>query len=230
MEKEKIIEINNLKYIIYEFRYILDYYNGKQVFFLLDENFNIKGSKRGEVFILIPCWLEMQDIYQSSSEYNIMTKDYDINEHLFVMNRVRRLCLKIVDEDGKSEIIGGDASWLHPTLGQFIEEKVEETVERFYSGSGLSKKEGDRLKYDCYKYFSAMQKNALGKRAIIPPVPSPILLMRICKIFNCTPDVARKISKKDIDMVMISREQEDLCQNPAALGFGTPRKKLGKSQ
>jgi hypothetical protein len=37
-------------------------------------------------------------------------------------------------------------------------------------------------------------------------------------MFNCTPDVARKISKRDIDMTVIAKEQEHICKNPGFIG------------
>lgn len=225
MKENRIIETNNLRYMICEFNYILDYYDENEVFFLLDEKFKIKGQKTGEIYILIPSWLEMQDLYQRSSKYNIMLKTHEIDEDLLVNNKIRVLCSKIVDSKGKSTVMSHDVvSNLHSTLAQFILDTTDEVIEKYYVGTSLNKEEHNDLTDDCFKYFSSVGKKRMGRKNVnVPPVPAPVLLMRICKMFNCTPDIARKISKRDIDMIMISREQESLCEDPAVLGFGDAR-------
>lgn len=227
--KDNIIEINSLRYIVYEFNYIFDYHNGNEVFFLLDENFNIKGQKTGEVYIVIPTWLEIQDIYQSSSRYNIMTKEYDIDDDLYEFNKVQKLCFKIVENGEKTIYINGEnVECLYPTLGEFVSDMADDAIGRFYTGTGLSSEESKKMSDDCYKYFRSIYKESLGGiYSVTPPQPAPVLLARMCEIFNCTPNVARRISKRDIDMIMISREQKDICQEPSAIGLGKAKDAWG---
>jgi len=232
MDKDKfnVVTINNIEYIIYPFKYASVKYNGRDVFFLLEGNkLKVKKPQIGEIYIVVPSWVEMQDLYQSSCILNMMTQEYNVNEDLYRDNKIKKLCSKLAYSNGDIMLMTGDACQnLHPTLAQFIMEKVDEVVRLYYMGTGLSGEEGDKLSFDCYKYFRSIYKkglpgNSVGTKVIIPPVPIPVLLMNICKIFNCTPDIARKISKKDIDMTMIAKEQENICKHPSLIGLGKSR-------
>lgn len=221
MEKYHLVTLNNLEYVVFDFKYASIKVNGVDVFFLLGrKNIKVKDPKIGEIYIRVPSWVEMQDLFQSSCQYNIMTKEYDVNEDFYRDNKIIKICSKIVDADGNITVMN---KWvcekLPPLFGQLIIEKVDEIIGVYYIGTGLSKEEEEKLSFDCFKYYSSIYKMGAGKNVVIPPVPIPVLLMNICKAFNCTPDIARKICKRDIDMTMIAKEQENICKNPSLIGL-----------
>jgi hypothetical protein len=94
-------------------------------------------------------------------------------------------------------------------------------ITKYYFGSGLTPERERALAYDCYKYFSAIEKAKRGdEKIVIPPCPGIIMLVQVCEMFDCTPDIARKIPKRDIDMILIAKEQESICKNhPDWIGF-----------
>jgi len=221
MENYKIIEINNLEYAVYPFKYLCFKQNGREVFFLIEgKNIKAKDVKIGKIYIKIPSWVEMQDLYQASCLQNMMTKVYEADSDLYRDNKIKKLCFKIVDSEGSVTLMdGGVCNGLYPILAQFIIDKINEIMSIYYIGTGLSKDEEEKLSFDCFKYYSSIFKRGAGKNVKIPPTPIPVLLMSICKSFNCTPNVARKISKRDIDMATIAREQENICKHPSLIGL-----------
>ena len=231
MYKEKVLTINNLQYIVFPFYYVTSFKNGKDRFvFINDKDVDKKKCKKGEIYLLMPTWVEMQDIYQSSSERNIMTKKYELNHQRLKLNKITRLCMKIIDGRGESHVMSKDMfEKMNVPLSQFILMKADEIIDKYFVGTGLSKGEEKSLSYECYKYYSAVQKRRAGKNSPVPPCPAPVLLMDICKTFNCTPDTARRISKRDIDMMMIAQEQEEHCKNPNLIGMDASRS-TGKRQ
>jgi len=218
--KERIVKINNLDYLVVPFKYVTGFIDEKELFFLLEGVGKVRNYKVGEVYIIIPSWVEIQDLYQSSSEKNIMTKKYEVNNSWLRINKIKKLCSKISDAEGRVYLIDEYfALNVHATLGTFIVSKVDKVISDHYMGSGLSKEEEKEMAEECYKYYSAVYKERAGKSVTIPPCPGPVLLMSVCKTYNCTPDIARKISKRDIDMLMIAREQENLCQDSNIIGL-----------
>jgi len=221
-----VVNISNIDYALIEFKYFHKRIKDNEIFFFL-ENFPppIKKYFIGKAYILIPSWVEMQDLYQSSSELNIMNQKYEIEPEKLRNNKLSRLCSKLVSHENETFLVDSDFIYdLDPQLGHFLLRKIDEVINEFYSGSSLSEEEEKELANRCYKYYSAINKRGYGKNVKVPPPPGVVLLMDICKKFNCTPDVARKISRKDIDMMQISQEQENLCAHPGMIGLGSDLK------
>ncbi len=222
MRKDEIIRINNLDHVVIQFKYVSGIRKGKPYFILLEE-FNenrIKNYKNGKIYIIIPSWVEMQDVYQSSTEKNIMTNKYELSFDKLKMNKISKLCVKIETAEGEVFLITKKKiQKMHPIFVQFILKEIERVISTHYVGSGISKEEEKEMAYECYRYYSTMKKKQMGKKVTVPPCPGPILLMNICNTFNCTPDVARKISKRDIDLIMLAKEQESICEDPRVIGL-----------
>ena len=219
MVEEKIIKINNLQYCVYDFLYVTGFMSGEERFILIRNNNIKKKCKKGEIYILIPSWVEMQDIYQSSSERNIMTKKYELNYSKLKMNKIAHLCRKVIDGDGVVHIFTKKMiSKMNVSFAQFVLTKIDDIIDKYYVGTGLTHAEEKELSHECYKYYNAIYKNRSGKIVQIPPCPAPVILLDVCDRFSCTPDIARNISKQDIDMMMIAKEQENICKNPYLIG------------
>jgi hypothetical protein len=222
MSESKRVSINKIDYEVIKFYYIDGKYNGDDYFSLLDECSKENSKiKCGEIYILIPGWVEMQDLYQKSSEQDIQTKKYVINLQKLRMNKIKLFCIKIVDNESKSHFINDELiNNMYPSLGNFILRCIDDVISVYYMGSGMSSEMEKQLAYDCYRYYSAIEKKRHGKDVIIPPCPGVVMMLNICQMFDCTPDIARNISKKDIDMILIAKEQENLCKNnPDIIGF-----------
>ncbi len=216
--------INNIYYEVFDFRYISGIFNGDNEFILLENvNFQIDKEKikTGKIYIVIPSWVEMQDLYQCSSRKNPMTLQYEVCSEKMNENKIYKLCPKIIDENEKTLIMSKVvAENLYIDLIEFISEKIDEVIHRHYVGIGLSKEEQKILEYSCYKYYAACQKQVRGEyQVVLPLAPGAVVLLNICDIFNCTPDVARRISKKDIDMITIAKNQKDITKNPQMTGM-----------
>ena len=222
MPYTEIININNIDHAIVPFKYVSGVRNGRK-FFIFLENISkkfIRNYKIGKIYILIPSWVEMQDVYQSSSEENIMTRKFEINFDFLKINKIGRLCVKIEDAEGGVLLLSKkEVNKLEPSLAQFILSEIDDIINKHYLGSGLSKGEEKELAYECFKYYRAIKKQQAGKKVVIPPCPGPVLLMNVCKTFSCSPDVARNISKRDIDLIMLAKEQESICEDPRLIGL-----------
>ena len=118
---------------------------------------------------------------------------------------------------------------LHPSFAIFILNKIDDVIIKNYEG-GLTGEEAKDLANDCYKYFSSLKKKQLGEEGIaVPEPPSIVILFRICEMLKCTLDEAKKMSKRDIDAIMVMREQENICSNPSLIGM-SPSNSGGKKQ
>jgi hypothetical protein len=122
MSESKRVSINKIDYEVIKFYYIDGKYNGDDYFSLLDECSKENSKiKCGEIYILIPGWVEMQDLYQKSSEQDIQTKKYVINLQKLRMNKIKLFCIKIVDNESKSHFINDELiNNMYPSLGNFI--------------------------------------------------------------------------------------------------------------
>jgi len=218
-----VVNISNVDYALIEFKYLYQKTKECESFFLLENSFfNPKKYFIGKAYILIPSWVEMQDLYQSSSELNIMTNKYEVESEKLKNNKLVKFCSKLVNHENDTFLIDSDFIYdLDPQLGHFLLRKIDEVIDEFYSGSSLSEEEEKELANRCYKYYSAINKRGYGKKVKIPPPPGVVLLREICQHFNCTPDVARRISRRDIDMMQIAKEQENLCSHPGMIGLGS---------
>ena len=99
--------------------------------------------------------------------------------------------------------------------------EIDNLIEKNHNGDGLTKEESNELAYDCYKYYSASNKKQSGNNTSEIPVPPAIVVLKhVCEMFHCTPDVARRISKRDIDMMSVANEQQSICREPSAIGLG----------
>ena len=221
----KTIHINNVHYEVFEFQYISGKYSGVDIFVLLEDL--IAENKKhliytGEIYILVPSWVEMQDLRMCSCKMNLMTREYEVDNDAIEYNKIFKFCTKIVDHNGEPFMMTEDrADELYPSLARFIGEKIDEVIYKYYFGTGLSNEEEKKLSSACYKYYSTSNKVAQGVQGVtVAPAPGIVSLLNICELFNCTPDVARKISKKDIDSISIAYSQKNLCNNPSTIGYG----------
>jgi len=60
--KERIVKINNLDYLVFPFKYVTGFFDEKELFFLLEGVGKVRNYKVGEVYIIIPSWVEIQDL------------------------------------------------------------------------------------------------------------------------------------------------------------------------
>ena len=220
--------INNVHYEVFNFKYVFGKFNGSEEFILLEDieyEIDEKKVSNGKIYIIIPSWVEMQDLYQCNSEKNPMTQKYEVNVDKMNMKKTYKICTKIIGEDNDVLIMSRFAvENMCIDLVYFINEKIEEVIYKYYIGTGLSEEEQKDLEYDCFKYYTACQKRARGEHNVsMPFAPGAVSLLNICDMFGCTPDVARKISKRDIDMIAIARNQKDFTSNPVTTGFN-PKK------
>lgn len=220
--ESRIEIINNVEYEVFKFPYLFGEMNGEEYFILLDYD-EVEGNKVfwGELYILIPSYVEIQDLFQMSSEKDIRTGKYEISDSKLKRSKMLLLCSKIIDHRGASYMMDKDFhDNLYPSFAGFIVYKIENVLDKYYIGSGLTKEREKQLVMACYKYYKAIYRSRAGHTEVIPPSPGIIYLMNVCEMFSCTPDVARKISKRDLDMIMIAREQKDICENcPSMIGM-----------
>ena len=224
-KKEKI---GNLDYEIVNFFILYNSDDDCSNVVVFDEYSIIKkgiNKKKCKLYILIPSWFEMQDIIQKSSEKNIMTKKYEINQLSFRFNKIRVL-IKKIDIEGEQIYLTNDMiRRMNIEFASFVSYCVDNVISKYYVGTGLIEDEARELSNDCFKYYKSKFDISIGKNAVVPPCPSAIILMNICEIFNCTPDVARKIDRKDIEMFFIAKSQQEICNDPSNIGYSNLKRK-----
>jgi hypothetical protein len=225
----RTVTMQNIEYEVVQFKY-MKYSVESEEFIVLLENpdwsIEGKGFEIGELYIQIASWVEMQEIARMSMTKNIMTSKYELDRNEYMYNKIKVLCRKIVEADGTTHFFSDKIMEnIDIDMGFFIARNVDLTIIKYYTDTGLSVEQEKELNLACYDYYAAVYKKAMGKENVsIPPAPGIVSLMGICEIFDCTPDVARKISKRDIDAIGIAKEQESICRNhPEMLGFGKGR-------
>lgn len=213
---------------VIEFRYIYFKIDGNENFIFLegDEPKEIlKKAHIGKVYIRIPTWVEMHDIFRISTKRDVdpavaHKKRRYIDAELFKDAKLKKLCIKFVDHEGEETIVDNDyIDELNVRLAGFVLQKIDEIISKYYTMDGISEKEAKDLSTDCYKYYSSIFRKQSGELEDVPTPPSIIILKHVCDMFKCTPDVARTISKRDIDMINIAEEQQSLCRNPGMIGL-----------
>ena len=222
LDKSKTISIDNINYEVFTFKYYSGIYNGEDYFVLLDD-FNIEGKHchLGELYIIVPSYIEYQDIFQLGSWQNAMTRQYEINPDKIKMAKLMVLCLKIIDNENKVYLPSEDLfNNISIDFGTYILEKIEYVINKYYSGSSLSDERVAQLELACFNFYKAVEKRKHGQNVVVPPAPGVVNLLNVCEMFNCTPDKARKISKRDIDMISIARQQKNICETmPERIGL-----------
>lgn len=226
--KRRVETIQDIDFEVVPFAYLLREWNDDSLFILLDsdiEKYKGKNVLFGEIYIIIPSYIEMQDLYHFSSEKNIQTNKYELNYDWLKLNKLNYLCHKIVDHNKESHPLTGELiDNMYPNLANFIILRINEVIGKYYSGMGLTKEREDQLKYKCFNYYKAVNRKEMGYQGIIvPPPPGAVLLASVCEMFQCTPTEARRINKKDLDYIMLAKSQESFCSNPDNIG-GTSEK------
>jgi len=217
---------NQDRYEEIEFEYYYFEENDTNYFFLIENlkffwEISKEKIQKAKVFIKIPSWYDIHEISRLSSRKNPYTKQRISIPEKTKENKLRMLLWKIEDHSGETiyftkEIIED----LHPELASFFLTKINDLLHREGCFDGLSEDEERDLSLECFKYYSAIKKRRSGRKNIdIPTPPAIIVLKRICEMFNCTPDEARKISKKDMDEIFIANEQEYFCEDPKNVGI-----------
>lgn len=205
--KHTIIDIDHFKYAVFEMKY---FYNSNNGSFIIGNHENCKIAK---VFIVVPSWMDIQDLRQRSAEINIVTGQYEINMDKMDNNKILYLCNKIIDQNGEVSIMNEKfLDSLNLELAYYLLHLVDFTINEYYAGSEMTVEKRKDLSKRCFDFYTAQNKKRMGQRVPIPPCPGIVLLLSICDNFNCTPDVARKISYADIEMMYIAREQEKMSR------------------
>lgn len=189
-------------------------------FGISNEKFLKMGGMVGKAHLLVPSWIDMYGIERKSTKSDPYTEGRVIwLPEKIRINKILKFLKLLIDHTGRVYFINRKfIENLDPSLGSFLTEKIDDLIDEFV-GDGLSKEEQKDLSYECFNYFSAVEKVRSGKENVdIPPTPECVLLERICKEFNCTPNIARQMSKRDIEMFLIMREQENICKNPIIAG------------
>lgn len=224
---------NTNRYEETEFQYYYSETDDANFFFLI-EDINDKWIvdkekiQKAKVFIRIPSWYEVHEISRLSAKENPYTKERVPVPEKIKDNKLKLLLWKIVDHTGEVFYFNKEnIENLHPNLANFFLKKINELIERENCFSGLTDEEERDLSFECFKYYSALRKKRLGRQVKIPIPPAIVVLKRICEMFNCLPDEARKISKEDIDKVFIANEQEYYCEDPKNVGIVDKKNHMG---
>ena len=215
MDKSKLITIDGIDYEIFEFKYYSGEYNNSEQFILFEDDDFVKGKNcfSGELYIVAPTYIEFQDLYQMSSTMNAMTRQYEVNLGKIKMAKLLVLCSKIIDHEGQVHFPSEDFFLnMDINFAEFILRKIEYVINKYYTGSGLTEEQEQKLELACFNYYKNLEKKRHGKEVVIPPAPGVVSLLRVCEEFNCTPDKARKISKRDIDSIFIAKQQKNICE------------------
>jgi hypothetical protein len=213
------------RYEVFEFEYYYIENNDSNHFFLIKEiedYWEIKKEKveKAKVFIKIPCWYDVHEISRLSAKVHPYTKERVPLPEKIKDNKLKLLLWKIEDHTGEVFYFTDKfIEDLHPNLAAFFLNKINKLIETEGCYEGLSDDEASSLSFECQKYYSAIKKRRAGRKVEIPVPPAIIVLKRVCEMFNCTPDEARKISKRDLDEIFLANEQEYYCEDPRNVGL-----------
>ena len=215
--------IKNDKFVFFSFYYKEIDVGGDSIINVFDELnvFNNKEYKKATAFIRYPSWSLMNDIQNVCRIPNPFSNKIEVDPYKYRDMKIKRLLIKIENEDGKTYKTNDEfVDSMSPQLAIFLSEKIEAILSENYIDDGLSKEEGRELSLEVYKYLKAKKKRASGERVKIPPMPSIMLISHLCEKFGIVPDEARKISLRDIEMMNVVAEQEDVVNNPLKYGNG----------
>ena len=189
----------------------------------LEDNYTIDPSliKKAKVYIKIPTWVETHEINRLSSKKDPYLRTFSIDESKNKDIKLKLLCLKIEDDEGNVYNVDDDfVDNMHPELAVFLMKEITNESLDLGAYDSVTKEEERKLAYECYCYFSAIEKEERGINAITIPIPPAIIIVRaVCEMLGCTPEQARSISKKDIDSLFIANEQATNCQDPRVIGM-----------
>ena len=173
-----------------------------------------KRYKKGVLHIRSPNWGIMQDIAIASGSLDPWTGELVIDNYKYKDIKIKRLLVAMEDHKGDFHKINDEkVNGMPLNLVMVISEIIDELIDMSNTGDVLSREESKELSLQCFKYFKALRKKESGKRgAKIPPPPSIISIKNICDSFNVTPDVARSISRRDLEMMNIVSEQDRLSK------------------
>ena len=222
-------EIDNTPYAIFEFKYIE---NEKHFILLEDINknkINLSKVKIAKVYIRIPSWIDIQDLRCMSSYLDIKPKvnKYVVDEDVLKISKIKVLCWKIIDAKNRVYIPKvQEIKELDYDLFYYILNKIDIIISEYYLGNGLDDETYDIISDDCFRYYKAVYKQALlDENTILPPQPGAVALKNLCEHFKCTPNEIRKINRRDLDMILIAKTQDNICQNTSLIGGGKNRYK-----
>ncbi len=213
------------RYEIFEFEYYYTENEESNHFFLIkdiQELWKVKEDKvqTAKVYVKIPSWYEIHEISRLSAKEHPYTKERTTLPEKIKDNKLKLLLWKIEDHTGEVFYFTDTfIEELHPNLAAYFLSIINELIEREGCYDGLTDDEERALSFECFKYYSAIKKKRSGRKVKIPIPPAIVVLNRVCEMFNCTPDEARKISKRDLDQVFIANEQEYFCEDPKNVGM-----------
>lgn len=180
-----------------------------------------ESFKQGKVYVRNPSWAIMNDISRVSGVMNSYTKKLDIEAYKYRDQKLKKLVVKIEDAEENTTFVDEKfVDSMNPILANFILDKIDEILDWRRHETGLSKEEGRELALDVFRYLKNKKIRDSGKFALLPPMPSIMLITNLCERFHITPDEARRISPRDLEMMSIVAEQEDVINNPAKYGNG----------
>lgn len=213
------------RHVYVDFYYLI--IEGGKCFILQEDmvnNAKRKGFdvKIGRAMLRIPTWLDLYDIQRKSS----VRDPYDqgksyIDPHKYMDNKLKALVKQIITHDGQVyNIRFEDVENMEYGLMLDLVDPINKMIDIYCPEDGLSDQEAQELSRDCYRYYSSINKKQAGDtHARVPQPPSIIILKQVCEFFNCTPNEARKVDRRDIDMMVIAKEQESICSNPSLIGL-----------
>lgn len=171
-----------------------------------------KHYKKGKIYIKRPDWGTMNDIAAESALPAPYERKYKVEPCKHRDLKIKKLLVKIKDHEGNiTDASDKFIDEMQPNLALFIADTIDDIMDKMYLGEQMTKEEVKDLSYRCHLYFKRLRQKSQGKRGVrVPPAPSIITIKQICEMFHCTPDVARTISPRDLEMMEIVAEQERL--------------------
>ncbi len=207
-----------------DFNYREKNIDGNSHIYILDENFDsyLKNDcKTGKIYLRKPTWALMNDIYRVSGVFNGISKKHEIDPYQYRDMKIKRMVISIEDAEGNITKIDDQAvDSMVPQLANFILRKIDNILEIDYRDDSLTRDEARELSFEIYKYLSKKRDRENGKFAVVPPPPSSLIIYQLCEKYNILPDEARKISLRDLEIMNLVAEQQDIINNPMKYGNG----------
>jgi len=227
----EIFKVKDKQNVVIDFLYIFKENKEKQEIFQVfsPEDKKIpRKTKKGKAYIRYPNWAIMNDISQQSGVMDPFTNKLKIDSYKFNDYKIKRLLYKIEDEEGNITEVNDDfVNKLYPSLANYLLNHIDRIITNEQLEDGMNDDEKKELEWQVFHYFRNTKKRQAGIRGVLqPPTPSVVILKQICEMFHCTPDEARRISRRDLDALQIVSKQEEICQNPDLIGL-TPRDHIG---
>jgi hypothetical protein len=135
--------------------------------------------------------------------------------------KIKRMVISIEDAEGNvTKIDDKTVDSMVPQLANYILKKIDSILEIDYRDAALSRDEAREISFEIFKYLKKKRDIDNGKFVVIPPPPSALVLYQLCEKYNILPDEARKINMRDLEIMKIVADQQDVIDNPIKYGNG----------